>query len=304
MPSVPPEVLTFEHKPGMAGFTRWSSGGEAGQRAVRAADRLAEAAQDRDLAVERGDPLVHELLGRAALAGADRPAEREPRQRLDLLQPEAEVLQGQRGLDVGPVLAGVLPGAARRPPRFRQDAELLVVPDGPAADPGIPGQLTDAQQPRGVRRDLRHDRSPPRPPWYRGPNARPTCAGPLSPAFLPPCGPGGAARARALSGLGAQPCARTPSSRPPVPGLLRPGAISGAQGPGVLWVSHREPRCLFSARSLSVTNNTDSSRGRSRAGKNWLVRGHRTVNRGREPGRSRVYGRQPNWAVTSYQDRA
>src|SRR5690242_21423167 len=25
---------------------------------------------------------------------------------------------------------------------------------------------------------------------------------------------------------------------------------------------------------------------------------------GREPGRSRVYGRQPNWAVTSYQDRA
>ena len=114
--------------------------------------------QHRDLAGERLDLVLDQPRGRVALALADRAARRQPRERLDLLEAEAEILERERGRDVAAVLARVLPGAARRAPRLGQDAQLLVVADGAAADAGRLRQLADADQARGVVADFRHER--------------------------------------------------------------------------------------------------------------------------------------------------
>ena len=70
---------------------------------ARVRDRVAELAQDGYLPVERLDPVLDQLPGPGPLAWADGPAEGQPRQRLDLLTPESEVFERERGLDVAAV---------------------------------------------------------------------------------------------------------------------------------------------------------------------------------------------------------
>jgi hypothetical protein len=131
-------------------------------------DRVTQPPQNGDLPAEFVYPLLDQLRGHIALPGADRTAKGEPGEWLDLVQPEAQVFQGKRGVDIAAVLTRVFPGAPWRPPRLRQDAELLVVPDRAAADPGDPGELTDADQARSV---VAYPRRHPAPPLLALPPA-------------------------------------------------------------------------------------------------------------------------------------
>src|SRR5215469_1022626 len=119
--------------------------------------------QHRDLAGQRLDLVLDEARSRVALAFTDGLAGREPSERLDLIEPEAEVLEGQCGRDVSAVLDGVLTRSAGRAAWLRQDAQLFVVADRPAANPGSLGQLTDADHARVVVADSCHKRRYPRP---------------------------------------------------------------------------------------------------------------------------------------------